>query len=643
MVAKRVPSDLPFIVTRGSEQQPQSYPIYQDQAGYWSTTGLDNVARATFDRGYHDTYQQVNQQRSLNMQRFRLEDGPWSPTLDQKPLHFMTRNQAPMTPSLYGPPNPWPSNVHMPSGICQQEDSWSSGWTSTDQDSNSAATGNTWTPPPPESCLEQDPRNIPWADSQGYTVGYSYPGYSSGLGHGRAMMSPHSDTGTLSEIQQFPDMETESDSLKEDIRMPDRDHPGVISRLDTGSALFHRDEGLGSSVQGSAMDSSAREDESIAVESVNADSDNGSDYSPPGRSKRGPQSRKPQSNPRPRASTSPTAKRLSMSKGKTHQLTTPARIAKRTSLPSRSSIPVLTSTSSHDSHNNNNNGNNTNTSSKSICDQCHAAFPSASTLSKHVLSAHTRPFTCSFRIYGCNSTFGSKNEWKRHVSSIHLCLGRYRCDFGHPDTPTTTIPSPSNPSTSRSRSSNNNNSSSTTPNTDNNSNHQGCDYRSNRKDLFTQHLHRMHRPAASAPRAQRETFELSLDDIRKRCWKHERDPPPRSTCGFCSAAANGTATNQSLVTHFSSWDDRMEHVGRHLEKGDPGPEDEDLELRDWMVREGLLTVVKGGFRIDGAGGKRRGRGSGSGSSAAGTVGWVNGRSDGVAMEDGEEDADGEDE
>ncbi|KAL8946990.1 MAG: hypothetical protein Q9222_006680, partial [Ikaeria aurantiellina] len=542
MVARRVPSDLPFIVTQAPEEQPQSYPIYQDLAGYWSTSSLENMAGEAFDRGYSgNVFQQPNQPKNLNMQRFRLEDGPWSPTdptLDQKPLHFMTRNQAPMTPSLYGPPNPWPNNVHLPSGMCQQEDSWSSGWTSTDQDSNSAATGNTWTPPPPESCLEHDPRNLPWADSQGYSVEYSFPGYSSGLAHG-AIQSPHSVTGTLSEIQQYPDTEAESDSLKGDIRMPDRDYPGITSRLDTGTAMFHRDEGLGSSVQGSAMDSPARDEDSIAVESINGDSDNGSDYSPQSRSKRAPKSRKPRSNPRPRASTSPTAKRLSMSKGKSHQLTAPARIAKRTSLPSRPTIPVLASTSSHDSHTNS--SNNTNNTGKSICDQCHAAFPSASTLSKHVLSAHTRPFTCSFRIYGCTSTFGSKNEWKRHVSSIHLCLGRYCCDFGHPNTPS--LPSSNSDSTSRSRSSNNNNSSSTTSNNNANSN-QGCDYRSNRKDLFTQHLHRMHRPATTAPRAARDAFESSLDDIRKRCWKHERDPPPKSICGFCTAASNGNSTNQ---------------------------------------------------------------------------------------------------
>ena len=41
-----------------------------------------------------------------------------------------------------------------------------------------------------------------------------------------------------------------------------------------------------------------------------------------------------------------------------------------------------------------------------------------------------RIFTCSFAPYGCQSTFVSKNEWKRHVTSQHLQLGFYRCDVG---------------------------------------------------------------------------------------------------------------------------------------------------------------------------------------------------------------------
>ena len=79
----------------------------------------------------------------------------------------------------------------------------------------------------------------------------------------------------------------------------------------------------------------------------------------------------------------------------------------------------------------------------------------------------------------------------------------------------------------------------------------------------------------------------------------------------------------------------MEHVGRHLEKGTLGPEVEDLELREWMLEQGLLEVAKGGgYRVIGVGGKRRGRSATAAAGAAVTE---------EAVEVGEEDADGEDE
>lgn len=37
-------------------------------------------------------------------------------------------------------------------------------------------------------------------------------------------------------------------------------------------------------------------------------------------------------------------------------------------------------------------------------------------------------YACSFRVYGCRSVFWKRNEWKRHVNTIHLRLELYRCD-----------------------------------------------------------------------------------------------------------------------------------------------------------------------------------------------------------------------
>jgi len=195
-----------------------------------------------------------------------------------------------------------------------------------------------------------------------------------------------------------------------------------------------------------------------------------------------------------------------------------------------------------------------------------------------------RAFICSFAPYGCRSTFVSKNEWKRHVTSQHLQLGFYRCDVGkcsvarHQASPSlfpTASPSP--------RSTN------STP-----APGQPNDF--NRKDLFTQHQRRMHAPWLQTNRrrtptdAEHSAFEESLEQVRQRCWHRLRRPPQQSHCSFC----------RELFAGEGSWDARMEHVGRHFERGNRmslGEELEDLSLRDWGLREGILTLAGGKCRL----------------------------------------------
>lgn len=138
----------------------------------------------------------------------------------------------------------------------------------------------------------------------------------------------------------------------------------------------------------------------------------------------------------------------------------------------------------------------------------------------------------------------------------------------------------------------------------------------NRKDLFTQHVRRMHGPPATAPRAEKDAFDVSLEATRERCWKPLRDPPPRSTCGFCCHGKDGdceadddpTEGKEVVFEGTGAWDERMEHVGKHLEQGETG-EREDEGLRDWMVGEGLVGKERGAWRVVGCGGRRRGRGA----------------------------------
>ncbi|KAB8265417.1 hypothetical protein BDV32DRAFT_51824 [Aspergillus pseudonomiae] len=174
-----------------------------------------------------------------------------------------------------------------------------------------------------------------------------------------------------------------------------------------------------------------------------------------------------------------------------------------------------------------------------------------------------RTFICTFSRYGCTSSFASKNEWKRHVTSQHVQLGFYRCDVGQ---------------------CNINNASRARP--------MSCTNDFNRKDLFTQHHRRMHAPWAKSNQAteeEKQQFDADLEAVRIRCWHEQRRAPPRSACGFCGEEFAG----------FQSWNLRMEHVGRHYEQGDVAldSEKEDIALRDWAIQEGILSWGGGRWKL----------------------------------------------
>jgi hypothetical protein len=176
---------------------------------------------------------------------------------------------------------------------------------------------------------------------------------------------------------------------------------------------------------------------------------------------------------------------------------------------------------------------------------------------------NARPFPCPLAIYSCTSTFSSKNEWKRHVSTQHVRIGFWRCD----------LCPPSHDATSTSVYYN--------------------DF--NRKDLFTQHLRRMHASPASdskhiavssngseIPPVNENTIPLH----QNRCFRQLRSPPPASSCLFCPRTFSGQG----------SWEERMEHVGKHFEKDRKGSVEianwrDDVALEKWFIKEGLVEKV----------------------------------------------------
>ncbi|KAF1837488.1 hypothetical protein BDW02DRAFT_129225 [Decorospora gaudefroyi] len=178
-----------------------------------------------------------------------------------------------------------------------------------------------------------------------------------------------------------------------------------------------------------------------------------------------------------------------------------------------------------------------------------------------------RPFPCPLATYGCPSVFRSKNEWKRHVSTQHIKLRYWRCDLCPP---------------------------STDPNDD-----QTLYYNDfNRKDLFAQHLRRMHAaPKDTSSRNQKHypVTEDNLNEHQTRCNLSLRNPPQHSSCLFCIRTFEGP----------SSWDECMEHVGRHLEKDrtgcvdmlDPSTWVVDQRLEKYLVEEGLVARDGDAWRI----------------------------------------------
>jgi hypothetical protein len=203
------------------------------------------------------------------------------------------------------------------------------------------------------------------------------------------------------------------------------------------------------------------------------------------------------------------------------------------------------------------------------CSLCsHAPFKDSSSLRIHIAAAHTRPFSCVFFFAGCTSTFRSKNEWKRHIASEHLCLTYYRCS----SCPQSTAEG----STAK--------------------------YKSNefkRKDLFTQHIRRMHAPfavkkaiAKGDSKLQHE-WETHVNEMQAECLVIRRQPPQRSACPKLDCS--------NIFEGAGSWDDWMEHVGRHMEKGEAGRLGVDRLLARWALEEGIVERRDNGeYRLTGS-------------------------------------------
>ncbi|MCJ1449843.1 hypothetical protein MMC28_000171 [Mycoblastus sanguinarius] len=496
-----------------------------------------------------------------------------------------------------GSPNRLPHDLKIPF------DASSGGrWTTTEHDSNYSG-GSTWSPRTSDSRSEVDGIYSSQLPSNYHPQGLGISSYLGASSHCEEIV-PHiagvDATGIVPK-----DIQLTPDEYPEDIpSRPDLEESMTVDHYFPEDGKFSSqqlrlgpdDSGLGSSIYDSKTASTRDEEDDIPMDDEDAEYD--SDEYDPAAERLGHHRRASQKSLTKRNTAPAPPKRSQRAKTRpTYTVQKPSKVTKNSS--KTPSSPTSNRTYAN----------------QLFCPECSISFPSDSTLKKHVLATHTRPFICTFHNYGCTSTVGSKNEWKRHINVQHLHLETWRCDIG--------------PCAAHSACSSNT------------SHHhlQSTDspqpiYRDfDRKDLFTQHIKRMH-PPPSQSKADKAYFESSISNAQVRCHLKLRDAPTGTICPYCGPKVS-----------FENWDDRIEHVGKHLEKGDVNAKAEmdDARLREWMIREGFFTPVGRGWRVKECGKKRRKSAVGSRRGGGGNVNVEAEEVEDEDEEDEDEDAEGEDE
>lgn len=209
------------------------------------------------------------------------------------------------------------------------------------------------------------------------------------------------------------------------------------------------------------------------------------------------------------------------------------------------------------------------------CRTCKASFNDTAALQRHVDNSHPRAFTCVFNFAGCSSTFASKNEWKRHVATQHLNFNTWVCNLDNCGSAQ--------------------NASSSSPKTAGGQSGKGATF--NRKDLFTQHLRRMHAPAATRRKLdkQKAEWDEKIRELQKSCIQVNRQGPKALKCPVVECGFDFSGSK--------CWDDRMEHVAKHLEKvastrGSASVQHEnDEQLVNWALNEGIIELADGVYKL----------------------------------------------
>ncbi|KAJ2977208.1 hypothetical protein NUW58_g7882 [Xylaria curta] len=170
------------------------------------------------------------------------------------------------------------------------------------------------------------------------------------------------------------------------------------------------------------------------------------------------------------------------------------------------------------------------------CPDClKVSFKDRTGLENHIKKQHTRPFTCIFEFAGCRSTFASKNEWKRHCASQHIVLQYWVCqqDGCAQVSNRPNIPKKSSGATRKRADCTRYPIAFASPLPN------GTIF--NRKDLYTQHLRRMHVPAhlknkvkskAHVPEWEEQQRVHQDEAVRIRCQLPTHMSCPAPSCNM---------------------------------------------------------------------------------------------------------------
>jgi hypothetical protein len=207
------------------------------------------------------------------------------------------------------------------------------------------------------------------------------------------------------------------------------------------------------------------------------------------------------------------------------------------------------------------------------CKDCEFSCKDRITLDKHIKSDHAGPFSCIFAFAGCNNRFSAKNEWKRHVLCGHVVSKVNVCSYG------VCVDEQDKPSKPQAKY----------------IDAQGKQF--NRKDLYDCHVRRMHKYPTTKNQTLEE-WECMLKALLRKSWHIRCSTPKYMECPSpdCNLSFEGD----------DAWDQRMEHIARHMEMAATGEADDiviggdnDRTLIDWasLPEIGVIKRVNGEWEV----------------------------------------------